>query len=233
MLHVHFGGFVAGGGLDTMDSLNSAIATAVPCVVVAPDFRLPPEHRFPTGLEDCWSVLNWVADGGDQQGWDGARVAVGGGCTGGNFAAVLALMARDAGGPALRLQFPWSWPADGRCDTASQHEFADGYGLRYEDNRFVISQYVREPDDRYDWRVSPLLADSVAGVAPALIMVGEWDILRDEDVQYANRLRDAGVEVTLDVIPREGHVGNPENNERRQELLIASLRKALQPPDAD
>lgn len=227
VLHVHSGGFVANGGLDAMQAVSSALAVAVPCVVVSPDFRLPPEHKYPAGLQDCWAVLTWIASHGHEQGWDGDRLAVGGGCTGGNFAAVLALMARDAGGPDLKLQFLQSWVADARCDTASQAEFAVGYGLEYEDNRWVVGQYLESAEQRWDWQVSPLLAESVAGVAPALITVGEWDILRDEDVQYANRLRDAGVEVTVDVTPREGHVPNPENREAGDELLVSSLRRAL------
>jgi len=230
VMHVHYGGFVAGGGLGTLDGANSAMAAKVPCVVAAPDFRLPPEHKFPTGLEDCWAVLNWLAAHGDEQGWDASRIAVGGGCTGGNFSAVLALMARDAGNPELKLQFLQSWPSDARCDTASQQELADGYGLRYADNRWVIAQYVDDPSRRWDWRVSPLLAESLAGVAPALITVGEWDILRDEDVQYANRLRDAGVNVTLNVTANEGHVQNPENAQAKAQLLFGALRESLQPP---
>lgn len=228
-IHFHFGGFVAGGGLAFLDAINSRLAAEVPCVVVAPDFRLPPEHRFPIGVEDCWAVTNWVAEHGAENGWDATRIAVGGGCTGGNFAAVIALMARDAGAPRIALQFLQSWPADARCDTRSQHEFADGYGLRYTDNQFVISQYINKDAERYDWRVSPLLARSVRGVAPALITVGEWDILRDEDVQYADRLTDAGVPVELHVAPEEGHVGNPANAGRVETVLHSALRRSIGP----
>lgn len=206
VVSTHSGGFVAGGGIDAFDAANSALALAVPAVVVHPDFRLPPEHRFPTGLEDSWAVLNWVAESGEREGWDGTRVAVGGGCSGANMAAVLALMARDARSPDIALQFLQAWPADLRNDTRSQEEFREGYGLRKSDNDFVSGQYLSSPEDRWDWRASPLLAESVRGVAPALITVGEWDILRDEDVQYANRLRDAGVPVELHVLPDEGHV---------------------------
>jgi acetyl esterase len=206
VVHTHGGGFVAAGGLDMWDVLNSRMAASVPAVVVHPDFRLPPEHRFPAGLEDSWAVLNWIAGSGDREGWDTSRIAVGGGCSGANMAAVLALMARDAGGPELTLQFLHAFPSDLRNDTRSQEEFADGYGLRKSDNEFVVSQYLSDPADRWEWRASPLLADSVRGVAPALVTVGEWDILHDEDVQYAGRLRDAGVEVELRVEPDQGHV---------------------------
>ncbi|MEC3993748.1 alpha/beta hydrolase fold domain-containing protein [Actinacidiphila sp. DG2A-62] len=225
VVHTHGGGFVAGGGLDMWDASNSALAAAVPAVVVHPDFRLPPEHPFPAGLEDNWAVLNWVAGGGDRDAWDTSRIAIGGGCSGANMAAALALMARDAGGPDIALQWLQAWPADLRNDTRSQAEYARGYGLRKSDNDFVTAQYLDRPETRWDWRASPLLAESVRGVAPALIWVGEWDILRDEDVRYADRLRDAGVPVELHVDPEQGHVvADPGPATAR---LVACLQRAF------
>ncbi|GAA3548338.1 alpha/beta hydrolase [Amycolatopsis ultiminotia] len=206
VLHTHGGGFVAGGDPDMWDAANSSMAAAVPAIVVHPSYRLPPENPFPAGLEDGWAVLNWVADGDVHEEWDTTRVAIGGGCSGANIAAALALLARDAGGPDLALQYLQAWPADLRNDSRSQYEFADGYGLRKSDNDFVSAQYLGNPENRWDWRASPLLADSVRGVAPAHITVGELDILRDEDVLYANRLRDAGVPVELHVDANQGHV---------------------------
>ncbi|XPP27066.1 MAG: alpha/beta hydrolase [Leucobacter sp.] len=231
VVHIHAGGFVAGGGLDTWTGYNSILATVSDAVVVAPDFRLPPEHRFPTGLGDNWAVLNWVAAGGDDAEWDASRIAIGGGCTGGNMAAVLSLMARDAGAPELSLQFLESWPADLRNDTRSQEENAEGYGLRQSDNAFVTSQYLAEPEDRWDWRASPLLAESVRGVAPALITVGDWDVLRDEDIQYANRLRDAGVPVELQIDENVGHIGG--DRQMQMKRLGEALRKAFGTSSAD
>ncbi|MFT4219563.1 MAG: alpha/beta hydrolase [Microbacterium sp.] len=226
VVHIHSGGFVAGGGLDQWNGHDSTLAAEADAIVVHPDFRLPPEHPFPVGLEENWAVLRWVAAGGVGQQSDPARIAVGGGCTGGNIAAVLSLMARDAGGPGLALQFLEGWPADLRADTRSQHEFATGYGLRKSDNDFVVSQYLSDPEERWDWRASPLLVSSVRGVAPAYVSVGEWDILRDEDVQYADRLRDAGIPVDLHVDPRRGHgPGDDPGLPRRR--LVARLREAF------
>jgi acetyl esterase len=227
VMHTHGGGFIAGGGLDQWDAANAVMAASVPAVVVHPDFRLPPEHRFPAGLEDNWAVLNWIAASGEQEGWDAGRIAVGGGCSGANMAASLALMARDAQGPDLALQYLQAWPSDLRSDTRSQYEFAHGYGLRKSDSDFVVSQYLSRPEDRWDWRASPLLAETVAGVAPAHIAVGEWDIVRDEDVQYASRLRDAGVPVELIVDPEQGHiVADFGQNTRRH---IDAPRRAFAP----
>jgi acetyl esterase len=115
-------------------------------------------------------------------------------------------MARDAGGPAITLQYLQAWPSDLRNDSWSQYEFAEGFGLRKSDNDYVTSLYLGSPGNRWDWRASPLLVESVRGVAPAHITVGELDILRDEDIQYANRLRDAGVPVELHIDPNQGHV---------------------------
>ena len=224
VMHVHHGGYIAVGGIDTLDGWNTKMAAAVGGTVVAPDFRLPPEHRFPAGLDDCWSVLNWIPA---QDEFEGLPIAVGGGCTGGNFAAVLALMARDAGGPDVALQFLEAFVADARCDTASQREFGVGYGLEHSDNSWVVEQYLSEPTDRYDWRVSPVLAASVRGVAPASICVGEWDIFLDEDTQYANRLRDANVDVELHVLKRQAHFPGPEDMAEREEVRFGALRRAF------
>lgn len=224
-VHIHAGGWVAGGGTEVFTGYNTKLAALTGAVVVAPDFRLPPEHRFPAGLEDNWAVLNWVASGGDGDGWDTSRIAIGGGCTGGNMAAVLSIMARDADGPDLVLQFLESWPADLRNDTRSQEENAEGYGLRKSDNAFVASQYLSTAEDRWDWRVSPLLAESLRGVAPALITVGDWDVLRDEDIQYANRLRDAGVPTELHIDENIGHVGGDRNAQMAR--LAGALRRAF------
>ncbi|WP_241695947.1 alpha/beta hydrolase [Solimonas terrae] len=228
-VHTHAGGFVSGGGLDTWNWMNTMLAARVPCIVVAPDFRLPPEHRFPTGLDDCWAVVNWVAAQGEAHGWDAGRIAVGGGCTGGNFAAVLSLMARDAGRPKISLQILESWLADAHGTAPSHEEFADGYGLRHEDNEFVVGNYIAREADRDDWRVSPLQVTSVANVAPALITVGEWDILRDEDIQYGERLKAAGVPVDVHVIPETGHFPNPDHAEHVHELHIKGLTAAIGP----
>ncbi|MEC9363597.1 MAG: alpha/beta hydrolase [Pseudomonadota bacterium] len=228
-LHTHAGGFVSGGGLDTWNWLNTMLAAKVPCVVVAPDFRLPPEHRYPTGLDDCWAVLNWIAEHGAAQGWDTSKIAVGGGCTGGNFAAVLSLMARDAGKPRVSLQILESWLADAHGRAPSHQEFAEGYGLRHVDNEFVIGNYIRNEADRDDWRVSPGQVPSVEGVAPALITVGEWDILRDEDLAYGERLKQAGVPVEVHVIPETGHFPNPDHADRVHGIHIQGLSTAIGP----
>jgi acetyl esterase len=194
-VHTHAGGYVAFNGLDHVDGGNSAMVLGWGCAVVHPDFRVAPEHRFPAAVDDCWTALQWVGEHADDLGVDQDRIAVGGGCTGANMAAVIALMARDAGAPKVALQFLSSPQLDCREDYESHFEFAEGYGLTRDSDLWAIEQYLSDPADRWDWRASPVLAESVRGVAPALFSVGAWEILRDEARLYANRLRDAGVPV--------------------------------------
>jgi len=220
-LHTHAGGWIAGGGVTTFDTVNSALALEWGCAVVHPDYRLPPEHRFPAAVEDCWAAAEWIHAHGAEHGLDRDRIATGGGCTGANLAAAIALMARDAGeagedAPKIALQFLDSPQLDCRCDYRSQHECAEGYGLRHSDDKFVVSQYLGDPEDRWDWRASPLLVESVRGVAPAIVTAGEYEILRDEARLYAGRLRDAGIETHYIEGPGQGHgftgAWNPETN---------------------
>jgi acetyl esterase len=203
--HTHGGGFVAGGGFETFDDLNCSTVLDWGCSVVHPDFRLPPENPFPAGVEDNWAALQWVGEHGAEVGIDTDRIAVGGGCTGANMAAVMALMARDAGAPKLAAQFLYAPRFDLRTDYRSEFEFADGYGLARDDDQFVTSQYLSDPEERWDWRASPALVDSLKGVAPAFFAVGEWEILRDDARAYANRMRDAGVEVHYTEGEKQGH----------------------------
>jgi acetyl esterase len=216
-VHTHGGGFIAWNGMDAIDGANSRSALEWGCAVVHPDFRVPPEDPFPAAVEDCWATVQWVAEHGREYGIDPERIAVGGGCTGANFAAVMALMARDAGSPKIALQFLDSPQLDTRCDYRSFYEFGEGFGLSRDADLFVVEQYLSDPEDRWDWRASPILVDSVRGVAPAIVTAGEYEILRDEARLYAGRLRDAGVEVLYIEGPRQGHgfsmARNPETGE--------------------
>lgn len=205
LFHTHGGGFVAGGGIDIWDGVNSSTALDWGCVVIHPDFRLPPENPFPAGVEDNWAALQWVCEHATEIEVDAGRIAVGGGCTGANLAAVMALMARDAGTPRLAAQFLYGPRFDLRADYRSEFEFAEGYGLTREFDQFVTSQYLSDPEHRWDWRASPQMAESLRGVAPAVFAVGEWEILRDDARAFANRMRDAGVEVHYFEGEGQGH----------------------------
>lgn len=204
-LHIHAGGFVMMGGLDTMTNANIAIAKSSGCIVVAPDFRLPPEHRYPVPLDDCMASFKWTAENAARLGGRSDRICIGGGCTGGNLATVVALMARDEGGPIPAAQYLYATVFDMRSDYRSHWENDSGYTLSHDDCMYVYEQYLEDPDSRWDWRVSPILAPSLKGLPPTLIRVGEWDVLRDESRAYADRLRDAGVDVTYHEVRQESH----------------------------
>jgi acetyl esterase len=193
-VYFHGGGWVI-GDLETHDVLCRQLTAASGASVISVDYRLAPEHKFPAAAEDAWAATRWVVDRAGELGLDAGRLAVGGDSAGGNLAAVVALMARDAGGPALRLQVLIYPVTDVMRETRSYEDFADGYMLTRDSMRWFIAHYLRSGDDARDWRVSPLRAPSLAGLPPALIVTAGFDPLRDEGEFYAGRLRDAGVMV--------------------------------------
>ncbi len=196
VLYCHGGGFVL-GDLDTYDSTCRTICRESDCVVVCADYRLAPEHPFPAAVEDCHTVLRWLAVNAAAIGGDPQRLAVCGDSAGGNLAAVLALMARDEG-IALRYQvliYPVTSAATG--DLPSHTEFGEGYVLSRKAMIAFSRHYFGDEGRAPDWRGAPLLADDLSGLAPALVMVGSYDVLRDDGVAYANAMTEAGNQVTL------------------------------------
>jgi acetyl esterase len=194
LLFFHSGGWVS-GGLDTHDVVCRSIATVARCAVVAVDYRLAPEHRFPAAIEDGWAALAFVVSQGARLKLDATRIAVGGDSAGGNIAATLALMARDAGQPQLALQV-LAYPAtDFSIEHPSWARLADQPPLTRARLRWFQQQYLRDDSERGDWRVSPLLAPDLRGVAPAYIATAGFDPLHDEGEAYRRRLVDAGVPI--------------------------------------
>lgn len=204
-LSTHGGGWNFGNGMDYHDAEEGAHVLEWGCAVVRPDYRIAPEHKFPAAIEDCYAVLQYIGAHGAQLGFDTTRIGVGGGCAGANIGTVITLMSRDAGGTMPAVQFLWSPACDMRNNYLSHIEFASGYGLRLEDANFVSQNYLRSREDCYDWRASPVLAPSLRGMPPALVWLGQWEILYDETMLYVNRMRDAGVQVHLIEGPQQGH----------------------------
>ena len=195
LVYYHGGGHVI-GNLDTHDATARNLCNGAGCVVVSVDYRLAPEHKFPAAAEDAFAAVRWCAAHGAEIGVDPRRIAVGGDSAGGNLAAVAALMAREAGGPAIRLQVLVYPVADYACDTGSYRTYATGYGmLEARSMRWFRDHYLRGEADRLDWRAAPLRAGDLSGVAPALVLTAQCDVLHDEGETYARRLRAAGVEV--------------------------------------
>lgn len=196
LLYLHGGGFTI-GSLATHDVLCRQLSLHGQCAVVALDYRLAPEHRFPTAVQDAWDALVWLAQHATSLGLDGQRLAVGGDSAGGTLAAVCALMARDAG-LLLRLQLLFYPGTTAHQDTDSHRLYERGYLLDRDTVDWFFAQYI-DPQDRDDWRFAPLNASDHAGVAPAWLGLAECDPLVDEGLAYADTLRLAGVAVDLDI----------------------------------
>ena len=196
LLYIHGGGFTV-GSLTTHDVLCRQLSRQGRCAVVSLDYRLAPEHRFPTAVHDSWDALNWLHQNGQTLGLDASRLAVGGDSAGGTLSAVCALMARDAG-LTLALQLLFYPGCGARQDTASHHTFGQGFMLDKATIDWFFDGYI-DAHDRDDWRFAPGNAPDHSGLAPAWIGLAECDPLVDEGVRYADTLRMAGVQVELEI----------------------------------
>jgi acetyl esterase len=201
MVYMHGGGWVV-CDLDTHDVVCRAIARRSGGVVIAVDYRLAPEHKFPAAVVDSYAALEWVAANAGQLGVDSARIAVGGDSAGGNLGAVLSLKSRDEQGPKIALQVLVYPVTDlSSFDTPSYHEFADGYHLTRPEMEWFRDCYLAAPEDGRNPLASPLLAPDLRGLPPALVLTAECDVLRDEGEAYGKRLEEAGVRVTCTRYP--------------------------------
>jgi acetyl esterase len=204
VVYLHGGGWTI-GSVEQFDAITRQVANATNAIVVSIDYRLAPEHPFPAPLDDCWKALNWTAKNAASFGGDGTRLAVMGDSAGGNLAAVCALMARDAGAPALAMQVLVYPVVDADFEKASYRANGRGYLLTLDDMHWFFSCYTSDGAvDRTDWRISPLRAENLRGVAPAVVITAEFDPLRDEGEEYARRLELAGVPVQY--VPYDGMI---------------------------
>ena len=195
MLVFFLGGGWVVGSIDTHDTVCRHLAVAVECAVVSVEYRMGPEHKFPTAVEDCVAATEWAGDNAGALGIDDARIAVGGDSAGGNLAAVVSLVVRDRGQPRLSYQLLIYPATDAGMSHLSVARFAEGYLLTRSTMRWFYEQYLRGPEDVADWRVSPLRAPDLTGVAPAYVLTAGYDPLCDEGDEYARRLEVAGVPV--------------------------------------
>jgi acetyl esterase len=229
LLYLHGGGFTI-GNLETHDSLCRQLALRSGAAVVALDYRLAPEHRFPVAVEDAWAAMHWLARHAGTLGLDGSRLAVGGDSAGGTLAAACAIHARDSA-LNLRAQVLITPGTTAFADTPSHERFAEGYLLEAAGIEWFFSHYITRVQ-RSDWRFAPLEADSLDGVAPACMVLAECDPLIDEGVAYADRLRRAGVPVELDLVRGVTHdfikLGRALSEARSAQALIgAALARAF------
>ena len=190
----HGGGFVA-YDLDTHDALCRELCATSGAAVLSVAYRLAPEARFPAPVDDALASLVWAAAHAAELGADAGRLAVAGDSAGANLATVTALRSRDEGGPALRAQLLIYPAADFEHPERypSRQENGRGYFLTDERMRFFGQMYLARPEDAAHPHASPLNADSLAGLPPALVLTAEFDPLRDEGAAYAEALKVAGV----------------------------------------
>ncbi|MBV1934816.1 MAG: alpha/beta hydrolase [Parvibaculaceae bacterium] len=197
LVFFHGGGWVI-GDLNTHDSLCRSLANQAHCRVVAVDYRLSPEHKFPAALDDAYGVLKWVEQYAAEIDVDPNRIAVAGDSAGGNLAAVLALKARDEKGPSIALQLLIYPVTDLTAEDGSREDFSEGYFLAQETMLWFSDQYMGPDDDWQTPYASPLMADDFSGLPPAYVVTAGYDILRDEGKAYADALSAAGVSVTYE-----------------------------------
>lgn len=196
VMFFHGGGMVV-GNIDQYDSTVCYVAEHTGCAVFSVDYRCGPEHRFPTGVEDAIAAWSWLHAGADHLGIDCKRVAVMGDSAGGYLSAAVAQAARDRDLPSPALQCLVYPVLDMRLLSPSVRTLGQGFGLTEALIRWFCDNYVRNDADRSDPLCSPLLADTLAGLPPAIVTVAGLDPLHDEGVAYAERMRSAGVPVTL------------------------------------
>lgn len=196
LVYFHGGGWTI-GNLDTHENVCAAFCSRANAVVVSVDYRLAPEHPFPAQLEDAYAAAEWASEFAEDISGDPNRIAVAGDSAGGNLAAAVSLMARDKGGPALSHQL-LIYPA---VASPTVHEFdsyeenAEGYFLERESMEWYYDKWLRDDADARNEYMAPLLARDLSGLPSATIVTAGFDPLRDEGIEYAKRLTEAGVDV--------------------------------------
>ncbi|MFC8619118.1 alpha/beta hydrolase [Micromonospora purpureochromogenes] len=232
LLYLHWGGFVI-GGVDGVHHTCVRIADQVGALVVSIDYRLAPEHPFPAALDDCHAVLEWVAKEATELGVDADRIGVGGESAGGGLAAALCLAVRDRGGPALRHQCLLFPALDDRLDTVSARAFTDTPMWDRANALVSWGHYLRGRAGAADVPAlaAPARATDLSGLPPAFVVACEFDPLRDEAIDYAHRLIQAGVRTELRYYPGTFHasiaVAEAAVSRRILADQVAALRAGL------
>ena len=195
LMYFHGGGWVI-CNIETHDAVCRDLCAGASCVVVSVDYRLAPEHKFPAAPEDCLAATRWASANASSIGGDPTRMAVSGDSAGGNLAAATTLRIRDEGGPALRGQV-LIYPVTTHYSraTRSHVENGEGYFLTQATMVWFMDHYLRDAADAQNEHACPLLARDLRGLPPAFVLTAEFDPLRDEGLEYAERLRAAGVPV--------------------------------------
>ena len=197
VMYFHGGGWVL-GGFDTHDRLLRELANGMHCAIVFVDYTRSPEAKYPASIEEAYTATKWIAENGQTLNLDSSRLAVAGDSVGGNMATVVALLSKDRGGPSIIFQLLFYPVTDANFDTDSYLLYQEGYFLTRESMKWFWNNYLTDDTNRKEPTVSPLQAsfEQLHGMPPALIIVGENDVLRDEGEAYAHKLMQAEVKVT-------------------------------------
>ncbi len=231
LVYFHGGGWVI-GDLDTHDALCRALANGSGCAVVSVDYRMGPEHRFPAAVDDCLAATYWVRRNAAALNVNPDKLAVGGDSAGGNLAAVIALAARNAGDLPVAYQL-LIYPATvQRRVTRSGAVNGQGLLLTVDSMRYFHDHYIDDDRHDHDWRAAPLLCDDLGRLPPALVLTAGFDPLRDEGIEYAHRLTQAGNRATLVSFERQIHgfitMGKViDEAEEAVAMCAAALKRAL------
>jgi acetyl esterase len=222
LVYSHGGGW-ATGSISQYDRVCRYLAHTVPCIVVSVGYRLAPRYKFPVPLEDVHAALRWTYAGAKSMNADPRRIAVGGDSAGGNLSAAVSMMARDRGGPPLVFQLLVIPSTNlSSLDTPSYRENTSRSELSKTAVEIARGLYLRTTEDRYNIYVSPLLAEDLSRLPPALVITGEYDIVRDDGEFYARRLQQAGVPARILRCKGLGHMGK---------IWAAASEKAREPLD--
>jgi acetyl esterase len=230
LLSIHGGGFVMGTAAMEL-AFAVQVARELGAVVVAPDYRLAPEHPFPAGLEDCYAVLRFLAEEAPALGIDPARIAVGGQSAGGGLSAAVALLARDRGGPTICFQFLGIPELDHRLETTSMRTFVDTPLWNRPAAERSWAAYLGDAGRDVSPYASPAIAENLGGLPPAYVTTMEFDPLRDEGIAYALRLLEAGVSVELHTFPGTFHgsalLQTADVSRREADEVLGALARGL------
>ncbi len=234
LVYFHGGGWVI-GDLETHDTLCRELANGSGCAVVSVDYRMGPEHRFPAAVDDCIAATRWVRANAESLRLDGRRIAVGGDSAGGNLAAVVSIAAREAGDLSIAFQLLIYPATDMRRIAPSHASNGEGYLLTSATISYFHDHYIEDVKHDLDWRASPLLHPDLSRLPPAFVITAGYDPLRDEGLQYAQALSDAGTRSALVCFERQIHgfitMGKMLDEANTAVALCASqLRAALSAP---
>jgi acetyl esterase len=227
LVYFHGGAFIV-GNLDTDYAILVKLASRTPCTIVAVDYRLAPEHPFPAGVDDCYAALCWTAANARNLGIDPSRIAVAGSSAGGALAAACTLMARDRKGPPLIFQMLIYPVLDNKLSTPSMKAWTATPIFNRPSAQAMWRYYLGETSGRVSPYAAPMRSKSFSGLPPAYIVTAEIDPLRDEGIEYASRLQQAGVEVRLHNVQGVPHGFDSMSNTSVARQLLAERIAVLQ-----